>query len=161
MLYVITDGSDYAKVGITKDINTRLKVMRTGNPSDLRVLYVFKVVGVDDKTVEERIYELLATKNKRRENGRRSEWYDLAAVINLLECNLFMLAGRLGKRCEEILISNDADGITGRKEVDYPIMLANAFERIEKQEQTIIRLRDEIDMLRAKLSNKPSEKLAI
>lgn len=47
MVYVISDGSGFVKIGSTSDLNTRLKQLQCGNPRDLKVLYTIPDGHVD------------------------------------------------------------------------------------------------------------------
>lgn len=68
IIYFITDG-EYVKIGVTTDLNKRLRGLQTGNPRRLKVLYSFTTDW--PYTVESKLHKKYENKNV------GNEWFDI------------------------------------------------------------------------------------
>lgn len=80
VVYFISDGQGYTKVGVASDIVTRLSNMQVGNVSELKVI---ELIETDDIA---EAYELESQIHQKLKRSRiRGEWFDSEAVVNYLQ----------------------------------------------------------------------------
>lgn len=70
LIYAETDGIGQWKIGITKDINTRLQTLKVGNPN---IVDVFSTYDIEDRVIAYRVETLMKKHFKQyKVNG---EWF--------------------------------------------------------------------------------------
>ena len=80
-LYVIGNDTNRQKIGLSKDVNKRLKSLQTGNPEKLKIHYTIECPSDKTRKLESKIHAELAYK---RLSG---EWFDMTPqeAMNYLE----------------------------------------------------------------------------
>ena len=72
-IYFITDGN-YVKIGVASNIKSRMKILQTGNPNELRVIH---------SEYSDFPYDLEKTyHDKYKKYHIRGEWYNILNIIN-------------------------------------------------------------------------------
>lgn len=93
MVYVITDGTGFVKIGIASDVKQRLQALQTGCPRDLSVVRLIKTR--DDESTEYCIHAMLEHFRARpRANKYHSEWFSdecLNILNSLTDDQLWMI----------------------------------------------------------------------
>ena len=88
-LYLLTDGSRY-KIGITKDVDRRLKQLQTGAASPLFVITVSADLPPTKARFLER--ELHRSLRSQRTSG---EWFDLdARLLSVVKAEIGVMTGK-------------------------------------------------------------------
>lgn len=85
MVYVITDGGDWAKIGIANNVETRLRNLQTGNP---RALFVIITIYSGSKSRDFLLEQALHERYKRHRisvGGVPSEWFLLNGIKELVD----------------------------------------------------------------------------
>ena len=85
MVYVISDGTGYVKIGIANDLKKRLKELQIGNPRDLSVVRLINTR--DDASTEYCIHAMLEKFRVRlRSNVYHAEWFsdECLSILNSL-----------------------------------------------------------------------------
>lgn len=79
MVYVISDGSGYVKIGVAENVNDRLLQLQTGNPRELKVLYSFSTRGarkrIDDWDLEHLLHKYYDSMRVIT-SKKITEWFD-------------------------------------------------------------------------------------
>lgn len=77
MVYVITDGSGYVKIGATNQLKQRLITIQTGNPRPITVLFTFETDTLrEDRMLEKALHNEFVQFRLSFDNGFISEWFD-------------------------------------------------------------------------------------
>lgn len=77
MVYVVTDGSGYVKIGVASQLKDRLCAMQTGNPRLITVLFTFETSSLrEDRKLEKVLHNEFAQHRLSFDNGFISEWFD-------------------------------------------------------------------------------------
>ncbi len=85
MYLYLVDSGEYTKIGITKDMNSRLHTIQTGNPHPCHVARIFDYSGVPTQAVkdlEKRLHTLL------RRQHHRGEWFKLHTTTRFVLLNI-------------------------------------------------------------------------
>lgn len=91
MVYVLSDGSGWVKIGITQDIQQRIKNVQTGNPRPIVLLKSYEVDFGHDKSfrkyhdqhVESALHQFFS--EYRSKSSSRSEWFEEDPVRKLID----------------------------------------------------------------------------
>lgn len=76
MVYVITDGSGYVKIGATNQLKQRLITIQTGNPRPITVLFTFETDTLrEDRMLEKALHNEFVQFRLSFDNGFISEWF--------------------------------------------------------------------------------------
>ena len=76
MVYVITDGSGYVKIGATNQLKQRLITIQTGNPRPITVLFTFETDTLrEDRVLEKALHNEFVQFRLSFDNGFISEWF--------------------------------------------------------------------------------------
>lgn len=76
MVYVVTDGSGYVKIGVASQLKNRLCAMQTGNPRLITVLFTFETSSLkEDRKLEKVLHNEFAQHRLSFDNGFISEWF--------------------------------------------------------------------------------------
>lgn len=87
MVYVITDGSPYVKIGFTQSLSSRICTLQSGNPAPLNVLMTFETDSLkNDKRLEKCIHNEFRLKRVVFDSGHETEWFDKSILVILGEC---------------------------------------------------------------------------
>lgn len=80
MVYVITDGTDFVKIGFAKRLKPRLSQLQIGNPRKLVVLATIETGSLeDDELLEKVLHNLLIGYKVELEDVKKTEWFELRA----------------------------------------------------------------------------------
>jgi phosphosulfolactate phosphohydrolase-like enzyme len=75
-LYLISENNKFLKIGVSEDVNKRLKQIKTSNHNHLRILYNLKGLGKIENIIHEHFYKL----------HKENEWFYYSdLIINLFE----------------------------------------------------------------------------
>ena len=77
MVYIVTDGSGFCKIGVAKNLKNRLKGIQTGNPREIRVLKTITNESVSDYWIEHELHEHYKEARVTTANGQ-TEWFDMS-----------------------------------------------------------------------------------
>lgn len=84
MVYFVTDGSGFVKIGVAKNLRQRLREIQTGNPRDIRVLKVINVRNNSiDYDMEKALHKYYKDARVKTINGK-TEWFDLSKRKDIL-----------------------------------------------------------------------------
>jgi predicted GIY-YIG superfamily endonuclease len=89
MIYFITDNNGFIKIGVTDDLEARLKQLQTGNPhrlSVIRTISTRQIRKYTDYEVENALHFHFRKYNADKENNN-SEWFESVPVLKLLKLN--------------------------------------------------------------------------
>ena len=81
MVYVITDGSGFVKIGSTNNIKRRISEMQSGNPRELKCILTARTS--DDKGMEYGLH-ICYDKYRVKAGNRTTEWFD-ECVVKMLK----------------------------------------------------------------------------
>lgn len=91
MVYVITDGSPFVKIGVTQNMSGRLATLQSGNPNPLDVLMTFETDSMkNDRKLEKCIHNEFRLQRLVFDNGHETEWFDQTVLVTLGECCNFV-----------------------------------------------------------------------
>lgn len=77
MVYVVTDGSGYVKIGVARQLKDRLRAMQTGNPRLITVLFTFETSSLrEDRKLEKVLHNEFVQHRLSFDSGFISEWFD-------------------------------------------------------------------------------------
>lgn len=77
MVYVITDGSGYVKIGFATDIYARIMALQTGNPNKLLLLMTLETDSLkNDRLLEKILHNEFRDKRLEFDDGTSTEWFD-------------------------------------------------------------------------------------
>lgn len=85
MVYVVTDGSGFVKIGVAKQLKDRIISLQTGNPRKINVLFTFETDSLkNDRKLEKILHMEFYKERLIFENGSESEWFNesVLQVIN-------------------------------------------------------------------------------
>ena len=85
MVYVITDGGDWAKIGVANNVEARLRNLQTGNP---RALFVIITIYTGSKSRDFLLEQALHERYKQHRisvGGVPSEWFLLNGIKELVD----------------------------------------------------------------------------
>ena len=85
MVYVISDGSEYVKIGMAKDLLKRLQQLQTANPRELQVLKTITVL--DDCKVEAALHAHFKEFRVHTKWKYQTEWFLKSAVEEFINMN--------------------------------------------------------------------------
>ncbi len=85
MVYVVTDGSGYSKIGYAKDWRKRVGTLQIGNPRTITVQMLIQTRNNDtDKWTEGKLHEAFANSRQVKINGVQSEWFLTDGIQDLV-----------------------------------------------------------------------------
>lgn len=87
MVYMITDNTDYVKIGVAQFIEPRIASLQIGNPRELSLL---KTIFFDSKTIDymaEKAFHARYDKFRISFKNKRTEWFELNGVKDLLHAD--------------------------------------------------------------------------
>lgn len=182
MIYVITDGTGFVKIGIAKDVQTRLKELQCGCPRDLILLRTIETA--DDASTEYCLHAIFeAYRARPQANVYHSEWFQEDCFLILKELSddqIWMITQGLhwrytnatplpgirqnppGDYSEQInKVREQSEKINTlineiRKKDDIIKMLQKEVRKREKEIDKANRLIDELDRIRTRLSDAAS-----
>ena len=92
-IYIIRcDKQNLFKIGISNNVDKRLKQLQTGNPYKLKCIYKIKSLEIKASKIEATIHQFLKEANKKHV---LNEWFNLSddEVFNLAKClNKFLMS---------------------------------------------------------------------
>jgi len=92
-IYIIRcDNQNLFKIGISNNVDKRLKQLQTGNPYKLKCIYKIKSLEIKASKIEATIHQFLKEANKKHV---LNEWFNLSddEVFNLAKClNNFLMS---------------------------------------------------------------------
>ena len=84
MVYVITDGSGYVKIGFATDIYARITALQTGNPNKLLLLMTLETDSLkNDKLLEKILHNEFRDKRLEFDDGTSTEWFDADVFVTI------------------------------------------------------------------------------
>ena len=90
MVYVITDGSGYVKIGVAKNVEERMRQLQTGNPHELKIIKTFDVD--DDLKAESMLHRHFSDRRAKEPIWTHfTEWFSadiLPEVMNISDKEL-------------------------------------------------------------------------
>ena len=90
-IYIIRCGKqNLFKIGISKDVDKRLKQLQTGNPHKLKCIFRIESLEIKATKIEATIHQFFKEANKKHV---LNEWFNLSddEVFNLAKClNIFL-----------------------------------------------------------------------
>ena len=91
-IYIIRcEKQNLFKIGISKNVDKRLKQLQTGNPYKLKCIYKIKSLEIKATKIEATIHQFFKEANKKHV---LNEWFNLSddEVVNLAKClNNFLM----------------------------------------------------------------------
>lgn len=142
MIYFITDGTGYTKIGSTSDLDKRLTQLQTGNPKQLFVSRIIThIKGIDDATVEHALHKHFS------EYRAVGEWFLTSCLedfykMDVLETNHFLR--KLVRKFESCEVEEYPTMTIG----DYKIKITQQEKTIAKQEEKLKKQNIEMRRLR-------------
>lgn len=76
-VYVISDGAGHIKIGVAKDVKSRIKTLQCGNPNNLTIEFLFYTEGAkySDYDLEHALHKHFKQYRMRNNNNEASEWF--------------------------------------------------------------------------------------
>jgi len=153
MVYLITDGSGFYKIGVAKRLKERIATLQIGNPRELIAVKTIYFDSIDEDYRAERAFHDEYNDFRAIKEKQRSEWFAENGIMELIEANSEDLSRILEKHNLaippwEIDIEDPRKIKTPierlRKYLDtktYCILLENGFATVEAVERCIERQR--------------------
>lgn len=155
MVYVISDGSGFVKIGNTSNLNARLKQLQCGNPRDLKVLYTIPDGGIDLERALHMRYEKYRISTIQIET---CEWFDEKCLEDLKNLTredcLELEKNRTGKYSHYLLENPISKKCTCAE-------LEKATDNYQKLQSEVTNKRQKIKALNAKVKELESENLIL
>ena len=86
MVYIVTDGSGYVKIGVASQLKSRLINIQTGNPRLIRALMTFETDSLkNDRKLEKILHNEFRKYRVIFDDGHETEWFDDTVMNKMTE----------------------------------------------------------------------------
>ena len=90
MVYIVTDGSGYVKIGVASQLKSRLVAIQTGNPRLIRPIMTFETDSIkNDRKFEKILHNEFRRYRVVLDSGLETEWFN-AIVLNVIAKRYFL-----------------------------------------------------------------------
>ncbi len=111
MVYVISDGNGYVKIGVAENVKNRLRGLQTGNAMDLFVIKTIRTANRSHDMMLESALHKIYDKYRRTTRNGVTEWFDQTEMMKLFVADVEDLYNLLHKK--------GISGINIRKVTNY------------------------------------------